>query len=71
MASDALRQRRHLIFTMLTACAWRDTPAGPTPVVAAPRTFLRGWLGLGRVAVGMARQSYDSSSPGAGTRAGG
>jgi hypothetical protein len=44
---------------MLTACAWRDTPTGPTPVVAGLRTFLGGWLGIGRVVVGMARQSYD------------
>ena len=53
------RQRRHLLFTMLTACAWRDSPAGPTPVVAGLRTFLGGWPGVGRIAVGMARQGYD------------
>src|SRR5687767_8338590 len=26
-----------LLFTMLTACAWRDSPAGPAPVVAGLR----------------------------------
>jgi hypothetical protein len=59
MTADDLRQRRHLLFTMLTACAWRDAPAGPAPVVAGLRTFLGGWLGVGRIGVGMARQSYD------------
>jgi hypothetical protein len=54
-----LALRRHLLFTMLTACAWRDSPAGPTPVVAGLRAFLGGWLGIGRIVVGMARQSYD------------
>jgi hypothetical protein len=44
---------------MLTACAWRDAPTGPAPVVAGLRTFLGGWLGIGRIVVGMARQSYD------------
>jgi hypothetical protein len=59
MTADDVRQRRHLLFTMLTACAWREAPAGPTPVVAGLRTFLGGWLGIGRIVVGMARQSYD------------
>jgi hypothetical protein len=54
-----LRQRRHVLFTMLTACAWRDSPPVPPPVVAGLRTFLGGWLGIGRIVVGMARQSYD------------
>jgi hypothetical protein len=31
----------------------------PAPVVAALRTFLGGWLGIGRIIVGMARQGYD------------
>jgi hypothetical protein len=57
--SDELRRRRHVLFTMLTACAWRDSPAGPAPVVAGLRTFLGSWLGIGRIVVGMARQSYD------------
>jgi hypothetical protein len=57
--TDDLRQRRHLLFTMLTACAWRDAPAGPAPVVAGLRAFLGGWPGIGRIVVGMARQGYD------------
>ena len=56
---DDLRQRRHILFTMLTACAWRDTPGSPAPVVAGLRAFLGGWLGIGRIVVGMARQDYD------------
>jgi hypothetical protein len=28
-------------------------------VVTALRTFLGGWLGIGRIVVGIARQSYD------------
>jgi hypothetical protein len=59
LAPDDLGQRRHVLFTMLTACAWRGTPAGPAPVVAGLRQFLGGWLGIGRIVVGMARQSYD------------
>jgi hypothetical protein len=31
-------RRRHLLFTMLTTCAWRDSPSGPAPVVAGIRT---------------------------------
>jgi hypothetical protein len=57
--ADGLPRRRHVLFTMLTACAWRDAPTGPTPVVAGLRTFLGGWLGIGRIVVGMARESYD------------
>jgi hypothetical protein len=48
---------------MLTACAWRDTLAGAPPVVTGIRMLLGGWLGIGRVTVGMARQGYDPSSP--------
>jgi hypothetical protein len=44
---------------MLTACAWRDFPAGAPPVVAGLCTFLGGSLGIGRIVVGMARQGYD------------
>jgi hypothetical protein len=46
---------------MLTCCAWRDAPAGPAPVVAALRVFRGGWLGIGRIVVGMARQATISS----------
>jgi hypothetical protein len=35
---------------MLTACAWRDAPAGAPRVVAGLRLFL-GWLGVGRIVV--------------------
>jgi hypothetical protein len=49
----------HLVFTMLTACAWRDTPACATSVIAGLRQCLGGWLGIGRIVVGMARQGYD------------
>jgi hypothetical protein len=44
---------------LLTACAWRDSPGGPSPVAAGIRGFLGGWLGIGRIVVGMARQGYD------------
>jgi hypothetical protein len=56
---------------MLIACAWRDTPAGPTLVVAGLRQFLGGWLGIGRVVVGMAARATTSSFRGTGRRAGG
>jgi hypothetical protein len=58
-APDNFARRRHVLFTMLTACAWRDSPHGPTPIVAGLRQFLGGWLGIGRIVVGMARQRYD------------
>jgi hypothetical protein len=58
-APDNLARRRHVLFTMLTACAWRDSPAGAPPVVAGLRQVLGGWLGIGRIVVGMARQSCD------------
>jgi hypothetical protein len=54
-----LGPRRHVLFTMLTACAWRDTPAGAPPLITGLRQFFGGWLGLGRVTLGMARQGYD------------
>jgi hypothetical protein len=66
MNPDDLRQRRHLLFTMLTACAWRDSPAGAKPIVAGLRQFFGGWLGIGRVTVGMARQGYDLQLTGCG-----
>jgi hypothetical protein len=67
IAPDDLLQRRHLLFTMLTACAWRDTPAGPAPVVAGLRTFFGGWLGIGRVASSAwPARATTSSSPGCG-----
>jgi hypothetical protein len=58
-AATDFAHRRHPLFTMLTACAWRDTPGSPLPVVAGLRQFLRGWLEIGRIVVGMVRQSYD------------
>jgi hypothetical protein len=59
MSTDDLPRRRHVLFTRLTAYAWRDSPSGPAPVVAGLRTFLGGWLGIGRTVVGMARQGYN------------
>jgi hypothetical protein len=50
------------VLAMLPACAWRDARAGPTAVVAAHRTFLGGWLGIGRIVVGMAPRATTSSS---------
>jgi hypothetical protein len=39
-AATDLAHRRYLLFTMLTACAWRDSPAGPAPDVAGLRQYL-------------------------------
>jgi hypothetical protein len=55
----SIRSSHHVFFHHRTAGVWRDTRAGPAPVVAALRTFLGSWLGIGRIVVGMARQSYD------------
>ena len=63
----ASEDRRHVLFTMLTACAWRDAPAGPAPVVAGLRTFLDGWLGIGRILSGRRAGALHSGSGGRGT----
>jgi hypothetical protein len=44
---------------MLTACLGPNTSRGAPAGVTGLRTFLGGWLGIGRIVVGMARQSYD------------
>jgi hypothetical protein len=52
--SNDLERRRRLLFTILTACAWRDAPAGPAPVVAGRcgeegrRATFYPWESLGR-----------------------
>jgi hypothetical protein len=43
---------------MLTACAWRDIPAGPAPIVAGLGTFLGGWLGIGRMSLPFSRSRH-------------
>jgi hypothetical protein len=34
---------------MLTACAWRHSPAGAAPLVAGLRQFLSGWPSISRL----------------------
>jgi hypothetical protein len=53
MANDNLRQRRHVLFTMLTACAWRDSPPRPSSPASA-RSSAAGSASA-RIVVGMAR----------------
>jgi hypothetical protein len=58
MTAD-LRQRRRILFTMLTALTFRY-PSGREPaLIPTLRSWLSGWPGIGRIAVGMARQGFD------------
>jgi hypothetical protein len=53
-----LAQRRRLLFTMLTVLTFRY-PSGREPaLIPALRAWLSGWPGIGRIAVGMARQGF-------------
>jgi hypothetical protein len=54
-----LSQRRRVLFTMLTALAFRSPPRREPPVIAGIRQYLSGWPGIGRIVAGMARQEYD------------
>jgi hypothetical protein len=44
---------------MLTALGWRYPAGAEPPVIAGVRRLLDGWLGVGRIVTGMARQGYD------------
>jgi hypothetical protein len=54
-----LAQRRHVLFTMLTALGFRYPPGREPAVIAGIRQYLGGWPGIGRIVAGMARQQYD------------
>jgi hypothetical protein len=54
-----LARRRRVLFTMLTALAFRYPPGREPPVIAGLRQWLGGWPGIGRIEVGMARQGFD------------
>jgi hypothetical protein len=56
---DDLRQRRHILFTMLTALGFRYPPGQEPPLIAALHQWLGGWPGVGRLVTGMSRQEYD------------
>jgi hypothetical protein len=57
LGSDLARRRR-ILLTMLTAA--RFGYAGPPPeLVRLLRGWFDSWVGIGRIAVGMARQGYD------------
>jgi hypothetical protein len=66
-----LAERRHILFTMLTTCAWPDTPAGPASVVTGLRRFLSGWLGTVASSSAWPGRATTFNSPGTATRAGG
>jgi len=59
MTHRDLRQRRRVLFTMLTALGFRYPPGREPPVIAGLRQWLGGWPGIGRITAGMARQEYD------------
>jgi hypothetical protein len=56
--SNDLMRRRRLLLTFLTLLACRY-PSREPPVVIGARLLLGGWPGIGRIAVGMARQGFD------------
>ena len=50
MTADALAQRAHILFTMLTALDFRYAPGPEPPLIPALRTWLSGWPGIGPIA---------------------
>jgi hypothetical protein len=52
-------EHRRVLFAMLTALSWRYPRGAEPSVVAALRAWLSGWPGIGRIALGMARQGCD------------
>lgn len=55
---DSLVQRRRILLTMLAAARFQYE--GPPPeLVRLLRGWLDSWIGIGRIAGGMARQGYD------------
>jgi hypothetical protein len=54
-----LEQRRHILFSMLTALDYRYPPGREPALIAGLRAWLHGWPGIGRITAGMARQGYD------------
>jgi hypothetical protein len=59
VAAADLSRRRHVLCHDTDRLRLARLAGRPAPVVVGLRTFLGGWLGIGRVVVGMARQSYD------------
>src|SRR5690348_2707835 len=59
MMSDALVQRRRVLFTMLTALDFRYTPGAEPPLIPALRAWFHGWAGIGRIVAGLSRQGHD------------
>jgi len=55
----ALAQRGHVLFTMLTTLGFRYAPGREPAVIAGIRQYLGGWVGVGRIEAGMARQGFD------------
>jgi len=53
-----LAQRRHILFTMLTALSFRYPPGQEPPLIATLHQWLGGWPGIGRIEAGMARQGF-------------
>jgi hypothetical protein len=54
-----LQRRRRTLLVMLAATRFQYPPGGEPEAVRLLRGWLDGWLGIGRIAVGMARQGYD------------
>ena len=59
MTPRDLARRRRILFTMLTTLGYRYPPSREPAVIAGSGQYLGGWLGIGRVVAGMARQQYD------------
>jgi hypothetical protein len=54
-----LAQRRRVLFTMLTTLGYHYSTGREPAVIAGIRQYLGGWLGVGRIVAGMARQQAD------------
>src|SRR5262249_56763941 len=54
-----LRQRRRVLFAMLTTLGFRYLPGREPLVIAGIRQYFGGWPCVGRIVAGMARQQYD------------
>src|SRR5262245_50047075 len=55
---DSLVQRRRILLTMLAAARF-PYEGSPPELVRLLRGWLDSWIGIGRIAGGMARQGYD------------
>lgn len=59
MTSREQDRRRRVLFTMLTTLDYRYPPGREPALIAALRTWLHGWPGIGRIVARMSRWGHD------------